>query len=88
MERECIPRWPMRRHRVKTCGKSGLMRKKNVLSSRIGIDREPRRRGVLEKSVLFVVFVFPRLSTRIEVPQKTHLTFFVSKEIIQLVTRH
>jgi hypothetical protein len=29
-----------------------------------------------------------RLSTRAEVPRKTHLTFFVSKEIIQLVTRH
>lgn len=87
VKRERILGCPMRRHRVKTCGKMVLMRKKNLLSSRIEIDRESERR-VSQKNLSFSSSPFPRLSTRIEVPRETHLTFFVSKEIIQLVTRH
>lgn len=52
------------------------------------IDRELERRNVSQKNLSFSSSSFRRLSTRIEVPWKTHLTFFVSKEIIQLVMQH
>lgn len=86
MERECMPAneetWN------ENVREDSLMRRKNVLSSRIGIDRESERRDVSQKNLSFSSSSFHRLSTRIEVPRKTHLTFFVSKEIIQLVMQH
>jgi len=57
---------------------NGLMKKKKKLGQTVS-----RSVAVSQKNLSFS---FPRLSTRIEVLQKTHLTFFISKEIIQLVT--
>lgn len=74
-------------HRAKTCADS-LSRKKNFIIVPSNRDREHtlERRGCSGKICL--LRRRRRLSTHIEVLRKTHLTFFVSKEIIQLVMQH